>query len=752
MNDRLYIGKQYKYDCIVYLVFDKGYSQEWVVNVTAFLKMQDSILLVLCGEQKDFLKFKKQSVLNSITALELTGKPPDLHGILKAHLKLTSFLDLLVIRSEVFLAEFSIRELKKAFSQHQQIGTVSTLSNSSKLFHLYQSQKKRVSLTLTNNLLVNQNNSCSVYEVPFFYPNFVYWNYRAISTVLEADLKRPNPMNLAISANEAGFLHVVTPSLYIEDKSKSGKLISKKLDRHPLSLPIITRHPLTEIRLRIRKLIYNVQPETSSDPQVQTLLHVMHSWGGGLHQWVSNYVDTDKTGCNYVLKSIGDWGAFGKRLSLYNHPNDTQPIRYWELYHPIHGTVLSHLQYSEIVQTIIHDYGIDRILVSSLIGHSLDILKTGTKTTSIIHDFYPFCPAIYTYYGKICTACNDLQLDHCQSKNPLNYFFNGVPTSLWIKVREYYIDCIRQNTVDVITPSNSAEVHLKSIAPGLRQVDFHCIPHGLASPPTPDQAVVPNRVQRLKVLILGRLDTQKGLELYQNLSTKIIGFADLFFLGCGNEGREFSSIKGVTVEESYEYAELSNKLIEYAPDVGILLSIWPETFSYTLCELMAHSIPTVASAYGAATDRIQNGVNGFLVEPKPEQILALLQELSNNPEQLDRIRSQLLCEEVKTAHHMVLEYKSLFQYQSEDSLKSYAKKYLTGSPTPVSLNKPQHFEMTSEKDFFQNMFEFRLYLLNMVNKVPGINKFLRLVFSTCIRIWIFLPVTLASWFLKRNKQ
>ena len=73
--------------------------------------------------------------------------------------------------------------------------------------------------------------------------------------------------------------------------------------------------------------------------------------------------------------------------------------------------------------------------------------------------------------------------------------------------------------------------------------------------------------------------------------------------------------------------ELPKILQSLKPDLGLLLSNVPETFSYTLSELFAAGIPPVASRLGAFVDRIEDGVTGWLVSPGGDDLLDKLSEL-----------------------------------------------------------------------------------------------------------------------------
>ncbi len=70
--------------------------------------------------------------------------------------------------------------------------------------------------------------------------------------------------------------------------------------------------------------------------------------------------------------------------------------------------------------------------------------------------------------------------------------------------------------------------------------------------------------------------------------------------------------------------------MDIAPHMGLLLSIVPETFSYTLSEMWAAGIPVLATRLGAFGDRIRDGQNGWLEPIDAASILARLKEIDND--------------------------------------------------------------------------------------------------------------------------
>src|SRR5205807_1954384 len=128
---------------------------------------------------------------------------------------------------------------------------------------------------------------------------------------------------------------------------------------------------------------------------------------------------------------------------------------------------------------------------------------------------------------------------------------------------------------------------------------FQTVPHGvkpLACPPLELEPLAPG--EPLRVLVLGSIAPNKGGALLETVWKETRGFCRLFLVGCGEYGRAFEHERGVTVLPRYDLTELPKILTGIRPHVGLLPSVVPETFSYTLQELCELAIPVLATRIG----------------------------------------------------------------------------------------------------------------------------------------------------------
>ncbi len=196
-------------------------------------------------------------------------------------------------------------------------------------------------------------------------------------------------------------------------------------------------------------------------------LHIMHSWGGGLKRWVDDFCKYDKTSRNFQLQSIGQIGTPGQELHFFSVSSEgaLQLLKRWRFRNPITSTSVYRVEYQLILEEIYSEYQITAVIVSSFIGHSLDVLSFGDVQKLVVcHDYYPFCPAINIHFGDVCSSCSGSLLKKCFKDNSFNRFsptcrrrrMGSYPTELHRFSRQYsrstrYSDCFSQTSFGAVS-------------------------------------------------------------------------------------------------------------------------------------------------------------------------------------------------------------------------------------------------------------------------------------------------------------
>lgn len=485
-------------------------------------------------------------------------------------------------------------------------------------------------------------------EAPYFIPECFYLRARAARRVKAASLA-----GLTATLRDDGHVIGIAPHLF------AGAEIPRR-DTPWLESPnidvFLTETPLHDVARRLAK-------EDAAPPAAPIysrtrprVLHISHSLGGGLERWVKLFSSSSERCDNFVLKSIGEKGRFGSQLWLFDTRDPSAPVRTWRLSQPIVSTASSHLEYRRVIAEVIEELGVDAVIVSSLIGHSLDVLATGTPTLFVCHDYYPYCPAVHIYFNGICTRCTVAELTACCETNPLNNLFPGESAQHWMMIRSAFQEALRAPFVKVVAPSHSVIRNLETLGAG---ISADVVPHGTdQSDVWPEDGISPKNGPKLSIVVPGRLTAEKGLSLLEDVIRRTKTEAEFTLLGCGSAAAHLAG-RNVRVIEHYSRAQLPSLLAEIQPDLALLLSFVPETFSFTLDECFSARIPVVAVRSGALSERIADGRTGFLCEPRSDEIAEQVRGLAADRQLLASVRANLASIERRTAEQMIADYLEL---------------------------------------------------------------------------------------------
>jgi GT2 family glycosyltransferase/glycosyltransferase involved in cell wall biosynthesis len=390
-----------------------------------------------------------------------------------------------------------------------------------------------------------------------------------------------------------------------------------------------TTMPLPLVRLAERIGDCGTRPAIAAEKPA--VLHVLHDWGGGAARFVRDLAagDHERNHLVLVAHSGDDRPPFGKRLALHLDI-DAPPLREWPLSEPIVDTATHSAEVQAVLAGLIPQWRIGAVLVSSLIGHSLDVLRTGLPTAICTHDAYPLWPLLHDARdpGHADFGAATLAVELARVPDGHSFVFSRRDAGQWWALRDAYLAALAEGGVICVAPSEFARRRLCAIAPALSTQAWHVIAHGLApfAAPPPGRAAKPPGAP-LRVLVLGRLDGGKGEHLVAAMLETLPAGIELILLGCGHAADRFSGRPGLQVERDYRRDELPDWIERLAPDLALLPSTVPETFSYTLSEMFALGLPVLCAAPGAPAERLRQG-GGWAVAADADTVNTMLSRLA----------------------------------------------------------------------------------------------------------------------------
>jgi O-antigen biosynthesis protein len=434
-------------------------------------------------------------------------------------------------------------------------------------------------------------------------------------------------------------------------------------------------HPLAGLRHALHGIARaNAGPwSRAARDERPVILHVLHGWGGGAERYVRDLATIDDQRQHLLLRAVGNPGRrqHGEFLELSNACGG--PVLQRSLLTPAIGAICDrHHGYAQILRTLIAEFAIEQIWVSSLIGHSLEVLRAPLPLRWIAHDYFPFWPTLHRDFGADSGRFDaaELRADLLASRNGP---FAEDDQDWWTTMATATAELLLSAAAEVIAPSASVWRNLRRVAPTLATLNCRQIAHGIAGWPDAESArarmQVPETVGKLRLVILGRINGAKGLELVRQLLPGLTEHCDLYLIGAGKSAEALFGISGVHILLDYPHAELPEILARIRPHAALLPSTVSETFSYTLSELWNLGIPPIATRLGAFVERIEDGCTGLLVDPDPSVIVQRIASLALDQAPLRHIRQELSQRPTHSLESMLSDYAALLPAGRREALR-----------------------------------------------------------------------------------
>jgi GT2 family glycosyltransferase/glycosyltransferase involved in cell wall biosynthesis len=133
----------------------------------------------------------------------------------------------------------------------------------------------------------------------------------------------------------------------------------------------------------------------------------------------------------------------------------------------------------------------------------------------------------------------------------------------------------------------------------------------------------------LRIVVVGAIVSHKGYSLLLRLAERAARAQTgllITIVGDTIDNARISRVGNVRVVGRYQPDELGARIRDYEPDFVFLASVWPETFSYVLSEVLLIGYPVVAFDFGAPAERIRAHGGGLLIPPTndPDVLLVAL--------------------------------------------------------------------------------------------------------------------------------
>lgn len=380
-------------------------------------------------------------------------------------------------------------------------------------------------------------------------------------------------------------------------------------------------------------------------PGRPVLLHVLHAWGGGAERFVRDLMQADHSREHLVLVARGDRDRppFGRRLCLHADL-DAPPLRTWTLAAPIPDCAPASAEVEAVMTALRGQWGIGAVLVSSLVGHSLDVLRTGLPTALCAHDLFPAWPLLHDARDPAQAPFDQDTLARLLAEAGAKLLFPTHDAGQWWALRQSLFEAVSANDVQLVAPSEFARDRARALAPDFAERPWRIIEHGLAPWPEPTTAPpAPARSNEtpLRVLVPGRINGAKGCELLDRLVDQLPDGVELVLLGTGPLGERYRGRRGIHLKHDYARETLPRWVAALAPDLALLPSTVPETWSYTLSEMWALGLPVLCADLGAPAARVRANGAGWLLPADAGAFAAKLAALAKDRTAVQKVRTRV---------------------------------------------------------------------------------------------------------------
>ena len=434
-------------------------------------------------------------------------------------------------------------------------------------------------------------------------------------------------------------------------------VVSRRHPRYDADVEAFCRqHPLRDLHAALQRA---VAVHALDDPAVRTrVLHVLHHDGGGTEKHARDLAAVDDPSvASCVLVSDGhgfhlDEYRAGRRVRSLHFP---LPVE-------IGGRGLRHdAGYRDAFAAVCWSLGVDVIHVHHLMANTLDIADVAGELNipfvMTLHDFYMACPS-YTLLnpaGRFCGACLEptptMAIDACMKEV-------GQPAAYLPEHQERAAAFMRR-AARIIAPNESVRELFARRFPEI-SASVAIIEHGhRRAVPLPPSEVSFDGTGSLNVAVIGNFQRHKGSGVLRDLLRANRNEAIVFHLYGTTTDPELSSQPGEarTLDGStfiyhgeYRASDIVTRLRAGRIHVGLQLAVWPETFSYTISEMVEAGVPVISGDLGAQGDRIRRFGLGWTVKDirDPSATLEILESVVRRPSLLSETIAAMRREDALT--------------------------------------------------------------------------------------------------------
>jgi len=442
--------------------------------------------------------------------------------------------------------------------------------------------------------------------------------------------------DFGMRAYRIGYRHVLDDATFILHKgSMTFKHFEKKKELVEKNTKILHgRFPeLNKLLLKFEKenpffpiynnIKFNMETESMKKPGILYVsVNEVDKYPSGALLHIKNLINNSENDSNkYVIYRKDN------KIILVLYKNDGEKIRFiFNFKNKFSITEFSHSEIESVWELILTKFNIDLVHFQTPQDLPLSLFELTKSLKKPIfftaHDFLLYCPSfiLTKYEPKLNTYkfCN-YEKDEHTCKECLNYRIGtNIQQQDFQETRRNYIKKHVLPFIDLFFfPSLFLKNKTQDLFPDIiSEEKTLVIEHGSQ---TEEVGVIHNQdVKKINIAHIGTFSEIKGSKIFKDVVKKFANNSNVnfFIIGKIEDNDSLLSIKkytNVKITGSYKKNDLGKIILKNKINISLVLSICPETFSFTISESWLHYLPVIALRLGAQEERISKTGAGWIV-------------------------------------------------------------------------------------------------------------------------------------------
>lgn len=637
--------------------------------------------------------------------------------------------DVLLLNSDTEVPENWLDNMKKCAYSGEKIATVTALSNNATLASVPKGlQRNEIPKDISFEeyaQVVEQCSYCDYPELPTAHGFCMYIKREALDVVGFFDEDSfgkgyGEENDFSFRCLDYGYRNLLCDNVIVYHKeSQSFNEKREKLCQEHEKI-LLQRYPVYESKLKewcqkypIKYIGNNIlySMNLSKKKNILILIHDWETSTGGTTLHVKDIVNGLRKNFNFHILSYKD-GIY----KLYSYFEDSECSFKLKSINKLSILSRYNKEYKDMLSDIVESLGITDIHIHHMINHYfdvIDIIKKYNLCSSItLHDFYCVCPTINMLYEGT-KYCEDLENKNCENCLSLSLKLNNNILDDW------HNDWKRlfSNMNNIITPSEDTQKRINKIYPN---INIKVIEHGINLIKLNNDIQLDNSC--FNIAYVGVLSNHKGLNIFDNLIKNTKGNNIKFHLfGFSEDNKLNKSKKNYIYHGKYKRENIATLLKDNKINLVCFFQIWPETFSYTVSEVIASGVPILTYNIGAGAERVKKYNLGWTVDlnDNTNDIINKINEIRNNSIEYNEKVKSLMRYKIKSLEEMNLAYKKIYSLKKDiPELSSNKLKKILKFETLFSENNS-----SDQLNAILNSTKWKI--INKVNFSPKITNIIR---------------------------